>query len=108
VEGDQAERQCQSGPGELTESGYVQSRSGAIRDPQAGDLAQGRRRRARFLLHFVLAGYAVAHATGGLTNAGFSLGGAPAFAVFALVVLYFILFRRYLGGTRFQRLLGAR
>ena len=28
--------------------------------------------------------------------------------LFAIVILYFIVFRRYLGGTVFQRLLGAR
>ena len=28
--------------------------------------------------------------------------------VFAIVILYFIVFRRFLGGTVFQRLLGAR
>jgi hypothetical protein len=28
--------------------------------------------------------------------------------VFAIIVLYFIVFRRFLGGTLFQRLLGAR
>ena len=39
---------------------------------------------------------------------GFELNGAPAFIVLAVVVLYFIVFRRFLGGTLFQRLLGAR
>lgn len=57
---------------------------------------------------FVLAGYIVARFTGNTTDQGFELNGAPAFIVLAVVVLYFIVFRRFLGGTLFQRLLGAR
>lgn len=57
---------------------------------------------------FVLAGYIVARFTGNTTDQGFELNGAPAFIVFAVVVLYFIVFRPFLGGTLFQRLLGAR
>jgi hypothetical protein len=61
-----------------------------------------------FFFVFFAAGFLVGSATGGLTSNGFSLEGAPALAVFAIVVFYFILFSRYLGGTLFQRLLGAR
>jgi hypothetical protein len=57
---------------------------------------------------FFVAGYVVARFTGGLVDGGFKLEGAPAFLVFAIVVFYFIVFRRFLGGTVFQRLLGAR
>lgn len=57
---------------------------------------------------FWLAGYLIARFTGGLTDDGFKLDGGPAFLLFAVVVLYFIVFRRFLGGTLFQRLLGAR
>ena len=57
---------------------------------------------------FFIAGYAVGYATGGLTGEGFKLEGAPALLLFAIVVLYFIVFSRFLGGTLFQRLLGAR
>ena len=46
--------------------------------------------------------------TGNTTESGFDLKGGPAFVVFAIIILYFILFTRYLGGTIFQRLLGAR
>ena len=61
-----------------------------------------------FIFIFALAGYVVARFTGNTTDHGFELNGAPAFIVFAVVVLYFIVFRRFLGGTLFQRLLGAR
>lgn len=61
-----------------------------------------------FLFIFVIGGYVIAQFAGGTTEEGFSLSGAPAFLLFAIVILYFIVFRRYLGGTVFQRLLGAR
>ena len=60
-----------------------------------------------FIFIFALAGYVIGYFAGGLTEGGFKLEGAPAFILFAVVVLYFIVFRRYLGGTLFQRLLGA-
>ncbi|MEW6640147.1 MAG: hypothetical protein AB1586_06550 [Pseudomonadota bacterium] len=61
-----------------------------------------------FLLIFIGGGFVIGYLTGGLTEGGFSLHGGPAFVLFAAVVLYFIIFRRYLGGTVFQRLLGIR
>ncbi len=61
-----------------------------------------------FIFIFAAGGYAIGYATGNVTAEGFSLQGGPAFILFAIVVLYFIVFRRYLGGTLFQRLLGAR
>ena len=61
-----------------------------------------------FIFVFAIAGYAVGYMTGNLSDNGFELKGAPAFIVFAIVVFYFLTFRRYLGGTVFQRLLGAR
>ena len=61
-----------------------------------------------FLFIFFVSGYVVASIAGGTTSEGFELKGGPAFIVFAIIVLYFIVFRRYLGGTLFQRLLGAR
>ena len=60
-----------------------------------------------FIFIFALAGYVVGYFSGGLTESGFNLSGGPAFLLFLVVVLYFIVFRRYLGGTLFQRLLGA-
>lgn len=61
-----------------------------------------------FIFIFAAGGYAIGYATGNVTAEGFSLQGGPAFILFAIVVLYFIVFRRYFGGTLFQRLLGAR
>jgi hypothetical protein len=61
-----------------------------------------------FIFVFALAGYAIGHFTGNTTENGFELNGAPALLLFAIVIFYFIVFRRFLGGTVFQRLLGAR
>lgn len=61
-----------------------------------------------FLFIFIVAGYVTARLTGGTTEEGFELNGMPAFVVFGVVVLYFIVFSRFLGGTLFQRLLGLR
>lgn len=61
-----------------------------------------------FLTVLIVGGYAIAYLTGGTTADGFELNGAPAFALFALIVLYFVIGGRYLGGTIWQRLLGAR
>ena len=61
-----------------------------------------------FLFVLFVGGYAIGYMTGNLTDEGFSLNGGPALILFAIIVLYFIVFTRYLGGTLFQRLLGAR
>lgn len=59
-----------------------------------------------FLLVFLGGGYIIAKLTGGVTENGFELNGAPALALFALVVAYFVVMKR-LGGTLFKRLLGV-
>jgi len=61
-----------------------------------------------FIFVMFAAGYAIGYMTGNLTAEGFKLEGAPAFILFAIIVLYFVIFSRYLGGTVFQRLLGVR
>ena len=61
-----------------------------------------------FIFIFAISGYVVASITGNTTESGFDLKGGPAFIVFAIIILYFILFTRYLGGTILQRLLRAR
>jgi hypothetical protein len=61
-----------------------------------------------FIFVFAIAGYAIGYMTGSLTDEGFSLQGWPAFILFAAVILYFVVFARYLGGTVFQRLLRVR
>jgi len=61
-----------------------------------------------FFFIMFLAGYLIGYLTGNLNDGGFNLTGGPALLLIAVVVLYFVIFRRYLGGTLFQRLLGAR
>jgi hypothetical protein len=61
-----------------------------------------------FIFVFAIAGYAIAKATGNVGEEGFELTGAPAFLLFAIVILYFVVFTRFLGGTLWQRLLGVR
>ena len=61
-----------------------------------------------FIFVFAIGGYVIGYLTGGLTEGGFSLQGGPAFILFAVVILYFAIFTRFLGGTVWQRLLGVR
>jgi hypothetical protein len=61
-----------------------------------------------FIFVMAIAGYAIAYMTGNLTEEGFNLKGGPAFILFAIIILYFVVFTRYLGGTVWQRLLGVR
>lgn len=49
-------------------------------------------------------GYLIGSFTGGLTEGGFQLNGAPAILLFALIVGYFVL-SRYAGGSVWQRIL---
>ena len=52
-------------------------------------------------------GYLIAKVTGNTTESGFSLNGAPAIILFALVIAYFVIGSK-LGGTIWQRILGTR
>jgi len=61
-----------------------------------------------FIFVFAVAGYGIARITGQVGEEGFELNGAPAFILFAIVILYFVVFTRFLGGTLWQRLLGVR
>lgn len=61
-----------------------------------------------FITAFALFGYLVAKATGNTTDSGFKLDGTPALIMFALVIAYFVIGRRFLGGTIWQRILKAR
>lgn len=61
-----------------------------------------------FFFVLYIAGYAVGYLTGNLTNDGFKLEGALAMVVLALIAAYFVVFTRFLGGTLWQRVLGAR
>jgi hypothetical protein len=51
-------------------------------------------------------GMAIAYATGMTTKGGFSLQGAPALLLFALIIAYFVIGRRFAGGTLWDRILG--
>jgi hypothetical protein len=61
-----------------------------------------------FIFVMVIFGYAIGYMTGNVSDEGFELKGAPAFLLFAIIILYFVIFTRYLGGTVWQRLLGVR
>ena len=59
-----------------------------------------------FLTIFIVGGYAVAWATGGLNGAGFDLNGWPALVLLALIIAYFALGKRLFHGTIWKRILG--
>jgi uncharacterized RDD family membrane protein YckC len=61
-----------------------------------------------FLTAFIVLGYAVATVFGGRTAEGFNLTGGPALLFFGLIIAYFIVFNRYLGGTIWKRILRAK
>ncbi|SDR03233.1 hypothetical protein SAMN05444161_1368 [Rhizobiales bacterium GAS191] len=61
-----------------------------------------------FFTIFLVGGFAIAKLTGGETQGGFQLSGGPAFILFALIVAYFVIGSKYLGGTLWQRVLGTR
>ncbi len=61
-----------------------------------------------FIFVMAIAGYGIAYFTGNTTDEGFDLKGGPALLLFAIIILYFVIFTRYLGGTVWQRLLGVR
>ena len=61
-----------------------------------------------FITIFAIGGYLIARATGGLTDNGFNLNGAPALALFALIVAYFLVGNRYFNGTPWKHVLARR
>jgi hypothetical protein len=61
-----------------------------------------------FITVFFVGGYIIGKLTGGITDDGFSLSGAPALILFALVVAYFYFGWKKFGGTIWQRILRAR
>lgn len=56
---------------------------------------------------FLVFGFLVAFLTGGLTDDGFQLSGFPAFLLFAVIIAYFFLAKRLLGGRLWERILKA-
>lgn len=61
-----------------------------------------------FFTVFFALGYLIAQFTGGTTSGGFKLNGLPALVLIALIVAYFWIGRKHLGGTIWQRILKAR
>jgi hypothetical protein len=54
---------------------------------------------------FFLFGWLIGHFTGNTTDNGFNLDGPPAILLFALVIAYFFIGRRFAGGTLWDRIL---
>ncbi|MGI2032012.1 RDD family protein [Rhizobium panacihumi] len=61
-----------------------------------------------FFSIFWISGLIVAALFGGMTENGFNLNGPPALLCFALMIAYFVIFNRYLGGTIWKRILKAK
>lgn len=61
-----------------------------------------------FFTIFFVGGYAIGYLTGSDTSEGFQLQGAPALILFAVIIAYFVIFTKYLGGTLWQRVLKTR
>ena len=61
-----------------------------------------------FFTIFFAGGYLIGKLTGNLTEDGFKLEGMPALILFAIIIAYFVLFTKYLGGTLWQRILRTR
>ena len=61
-----------------------------------------------FLTILFVGGYAVGYLTGNLTAEGFNLEGKSALMLFAVIIVYFVVGSKYLGGTVWQRILHAR
>ena len=59
-----------------------------------------------FFTVFIVSGYVVAKLTGNTTEGGFDLEGLPALVVFALIIAYFVICNKFLGGTLWQRVFG--
>jgi hypothetical protein len=61
-----------------------------------------------FFTAFWVFGILVATIFGGKTESGFNLTGGSALLLFALIVAYFVIFNKYLGGTIWKRIFRAR
>ncbi|KQQ46737.1 MULTISPECIES: hypothetical protein [Rhizobium/Agrobacterium group] len=61
-----------------------------------------------FFTAFWVFGFLVATLFGGRTENGFELNGMPALLAFVLMVAYFLVFNKFLGGTIWKRILKAK
>lgn len=57
-----------------------------------------------FITVFALGGYIIGRVTGTNSESGFSLEGAPALLLFAIIAGYFFISRKFLGGTLWDRI----
>lgn len=60
-----------------------------------------------FFTAFFVIGFLVASIFGGRTGSSFALEGGPALLAFGLIIAYFVVFNRFLGGTIWKRILKA-
>ena len=60
-----------------------------------------------FITIFFVGGYLIGALTGNLTSSGFKLEGMSALLLFILIIAYFYVGRKFLGGTLWQRILSA-
>jgi hypothetical protein len=61
-----------------------------------------------FVTIFFAGGYTIGYLTGNVTGEGFNLEGLTALILFALIIVYFVVGSKYLGGTMWQRILYSR
>ena len=61
-----------------------------------------------FLTVFFVGGYVIGYLTGNVTAEGFNLQGTPALILFAVIIAYFVVGSKYLGGTAWQHILHTR
>ncbi len=61
-----------------------------------------------FLTAFIVFGYGIATVFGGRTANGFNISGWPALLFFVLIIAYFVVFNKYLGGTIWKHILRAK
>ena len=60
-----------------------------------------------FITIFAVSGVVVGYFTGNLTEHGFEMEGWPALLTFAIMIAYFVVFTKYLGGTIWRRILNV-
>jgi hypothetical protein len=61
-----------------------------------------------FFTIFFGVGWLIGLATGSTTQNGFNLQGAPALLLFAIIIAYFVIGRRFAGGTLWDRIFRVR
>jgi hypothetical protein len=57
-----------------------------------------------FFMVFFVVGWIIGHFTGNTTDNSFKLDGGPAILLFVVIIAYFVIGRRYAGGTLWDRI----